>query len=83
MAVVSLESPETQINMNEASILNEFKIFLRDNLISAHKSSIKEFYHRLEFNENVLEIYDVLSFIDEFKGLEEQFYNLGSESLEF
>lgn len=68
---------------DKAFILNEYKIFMRENIQTFDKYPLVNFHNFIDNSENVRSFYDVHSFLDEFKGLEKQFHKLNEDILPF
>ncbi|CAL1285800.1 unnamed protein product [Larinioides sclopetarius] len=61
-------------------LINEYKMYLRENINNRfNKYSLLLFLEQLNKNNDVRNLYDILALIDEFQGLEEQFYKLSKQ----
>ncbi|KAF8789795.1 hypothetical protein HNY73_007706 [Argiope bruennichi] len=62
------------------NIINEYKIYLRENLSNRFKKhDLLQFLDQLNNSNDIRKLYDILGLIDEFQGLEEQFHKLSEQ----
>ncbi|GFT70513.1 uncharacterized protein NPIL_152991 [Nephila pilipes] len=65
---------------SSANIMNEYKKFLRENLIDRYKKyPLTQFLDQLESNDKIKNEYDTLGLINELQTLEKQYYKLNEE----
>ncbi|CAK6587165.1 MAG: hypothetical protein IRF12RH_07155 [Rickettsia helvetica] len=70
----------TDIILEPAKIINQYKSYLRENLNDRFtKSFLTKFSNSLDSNQNVKDVYNTLGLVDELQGLEEQFYKLNKD----
>ncbi|XP_055298570.1 uncharacterized protein LOC129566553 [Sitodiplosis mosellana] len=76
--VAGRESPTKSDEFNNPSqIINEYKNFVRENLAqSIRETDLKQFIKNINGNEQIQSLYDTLGLVDEFHGIENQYYSL-------
>ncbi|GIY18031.1 uncharacterized protein CEXT_427201 [Caerostris extrusa] len=76
--ITGLENPKPPQDIREpASILNEYKSYLRENLIDRFKRThLVQFLDKLDSDSNVKSLYNTLGLVKELQGLEKQFHKL-------
>lgn len=75
---IGIEQPDPVKPVNLPYIINEYKYFAREKLASDpqewRKLKIRDFYNQIDSNPDIE--YDTLGFIDEFIGIEKQYFEL-------
>lgn len=76
---IGIELPETIDFFNPAQIINSYKKFARENLLNSSSGNLTEFLQNIDGDMRIESLYDTLSFIDEFEGLEDHYFQLSSK----